>query len=56
MVNCGPQRVVVQIRKFVVVSDPDLKKVCRIALEKLVIFDNLITFNTKTLEMLHQDE
>ena len=55
MVNCGHQRVVFPKRNFAVVSDSDLKKVFRKALEKLGIFDNLITFNTKTLEMGHQD-
>ena len=55
MVNCGYQRVVVEKRNFVAVSDSDLKRVFRKALEKLVIFDNLILFNTKTLEMDHQD-
>ena len=55
MVNCGHQRVVGLKRNFVVLSDSDLKKVLRKALEKLVIFDKLITFNIKTLEMYHQD-
>ena len=55
MVNCGYQRVVVAKRNFVAVSDSDLKRVVRKALEKLVVFDNLIMFNTKTLEMNHQD-
>ena len=55
MVDCSHQRVVVQERNFAVVSDSDRKKVFRKALEKLVIFDNLITFNTRVLEIGHQD-
>ena len=55
MVDCSHQRVVVQERNFVVVSDSDQKKVFRKAFEKLVIFDNLITFNTRVLEIGHQD-
>ena len=55
MVDCSQQRVVVQERNFVVVSDSDRKKVFRKALEKLVIFDNLITFNTRVLGIGHQD-
>ena len=55
MVNCGYQRVVVEKRNFIVISDSDLKRVFRKALEKLVIFDNFILFNTKTLKMDHQD-
>ena len=55
MVDCSQQRVVVQERNFVVVSDSDRKKVFRKALEKLVIFDNLITFNTRVLEIGQQD-
>ena len=49
MVNCGYQRVVVQKRNFDVANDFDLRKVFRKALK------NLITFNTKMLEMDHQD-
>ena len=55
MVDCGYQRVVYKKRRFVVVSDSDLKMVIGKVLEKLVIFDNLITFNTKTLKMNYQD-
>ena len=55
MVNCSYQRVAIEKRNFVAVSDSDLKRVFRKALEKLVIFDNLIMFNAETLEMDHQD-
>ena len=55
MVNCDYERVVVEKRNFVAVSDSDLKRVFKKALKKLVIFDNLILFNTKTLKMDHQD-
>ena len=55
MVNCGYQRVVVEKRNFVFVSDCDLERVFRKTLEKQVIFDNRIMINTKTLEMDHQD-
>ena len=56
MVNSGYQREVVEKGNFVAVSDSDLKRVFRKALEKLVIFANLIMFNMKMLEMDHQDE
>ena len=46
-INCGWQRVVVEKVNFVAVSDSDLKRVFRKALEKLVIFDNVIMFNKK---------
>ena len=55
MVNSGYERVVVGKRNFVAVNDSDLKRVFRKALKKLVIFDNLILFNTKTLKMDPQD-
>ena len=55
MVNCGYQRVVVEKRNFVAVNDSDINRVFRKALEKLVIFDNLIMFNTKTIEMDRQE-
>ena len=55
MVNCGYQRVVVEKINLVAVSDSDLKRIFRKALKKLVIFDNLFLFNTKTLKMDHQD-
>ena len=56
MVNSGYQREVVEKGNFVAVSDSDLKRVFKKALEKLVIFANLIMFNMKMLEMDHQDE
>ena len=55
MVNCGYQRVAVEKRNFVAVNDSDINRVFRKALEKLVIFDNLIMFNTKTIEMDRQE-
>ena len=55
MVNCGYQRVIVEKRNLVAASVSDLKRVFRKALEKLVIFGNLIMFNIKTLDMDHQD-
>ena len=55
MINCGYQRVAVEKRNLVAVSVSDAKRVFKKALEKLVVFDNLIMFNIKTLEMDHQD-
>ena len=55
MVNCGYQRVAVEKRNFVAVNDSDINRVFRKALEKLVIFDNLIMFNTKTIEVDRQE-
>ena len=52
MVNCGCQRVVVEKVNFVAVSDSDLKRVFRKALEKLVIFDKLIMFNKKKVSLV----
>lgn len=56
MINCCCQRVVVKERNFVVVNVLDLKRVFSKTLEKLVIFDNLTPYNTKTLEIDHQDK
>ena len=53
MVNCGYQGVIVKNRNSV--DDSDLMKFLRKTLEKLVIFDNLITFNAKLLETDHED-
>ena len=53
MVNCGYQGVIVKNRNST--DDSDLMKFLRKTLEKLVIFDNLITFNTKLLETDHED-
>ena len=50
MINCCCQRVVVKERNFVV-NALDLKRVFSKTLEKLVIFDSLTPYNTKTLEI-----
>lgn len=54
MVNCGYQGVIVKNRNSI--DDSDLMKFLRKTLEKLVIFDNLTPYNTKTLEIDHQDK
>ena len=53
MVNCGYQGAVKK-SKFVVASDLNLKRMFRKALEKLVIYDKLTSFNTKRLELDRQ--
>ena len=53
MVNCGYQGLIVKNRNSI--DDSDLMKFLRKTLEKLVIFDNLITFNTKSLQTDHED-
>lgn len=54
MVNCGYQGVIVKNRNSI--DDSDLMKFLRKTLEKLVIFDNLTPYNTKTLEIDHQEK